>query len=81
MTKTVLATLDEICRLEASLWRRLQLFVAKQRQWKTPFIAAGGGARRVEHDCRERMRIEGIGSALQSLHAKESPVRGARDGR
>jgi peroxiredoxin len=42
LTKNVLAdTLDEICQLEAPLWRRLQLFVAKQREWKTPFLPAG----------------------------------------
>ena len=42
MSKNVLAaTLDEICRLEAPLWRRLEFFVAKQREWKTPFAAAG----------------------------------------
>jgi hypothetical protein len=42
LTKDILATtLDEICQLEAPLWRRLELFVAKQREWNTPFVAAG----------------------------------------
>ena len=42
MTNDVLAaTLDEICQLDAPLWRRLEFFVAKQREWKTPFAAAG----------------------------------------
>ena len=42
MTNDVLAaTLDEICQLDAPLWRRLELFVEKQREWKTPFLPAG----------------------------------------
>jgi len=42
LTNDVLAaTLDEICQLDAPLWRRLEFFVAKQREWKTPFAAAG----------------------------------------
>src|SRR6516225_1881933 len=42
LSKNILAaTLDEICQHDAPLWRRLELFVEKQRQWKTPFVAAG----------------------------------------
>lgn len=42
LTKNVLAeTLDAICAMDAPLWRRLEAFVDKQREWNTPFLDAG----------------------------------------
>jgi peroxiredoxin len=42
LAKDILAeTLDAICAMDAPLWRRLEAFVAKQREWKTPFLGAG----------------------------------------
>jgi peroxiredoxin len=42
LARTDLATaLAEICVMDAPLWRRLEAFVEKQREFKSPFTAAG----------------------------------------
>jgi len=40
-TNVLAATLEEICQLDAPLSRRIELFLEKQREWMTPFLAAG----------------------------------------
>jgi hypothetical protein len=79
VTKSVLtATLDDICELDLPLWRRLELFVEKQREVHghhsgapvpATFVLNRGEhilTRRIEPDFGKRMGIEEITTALRN---------------
>ena len=68
-------------RLPADIRRRLTILSDIDNEFVLSLDLARVVARRIEPDFRERMSIEEIGLALQSLRAKQSAGRDARDGR